>query len=306
MTKSQEVFGSLGTTGKKLNIIKMYLEMYQNSVGTLDWVKTHYVDAFAGTGEIITTKPKNIKESQLFDLENYEEAKTVIKGSTKIALSIEPNFDTYTFIELNKKKINELEENLLNHKHINRINFRRGDANSEVISFCKKLGSKDRAVVFLDPFGNQVKWETVEAIAKTGKIDLWYLFPSGGGIYRQISKNGRVHFTHEAAITRILGTEDWKNEFIKLHKDRDLFDDFKLTTEKTVDPQSAADFMIKRMKTVFKGTVGDFSIPLGKHAYPSFHLLFASGNPSPPAIKLAKTLSKAAIKASDNNYGRTN
>ena len=296
MNGSQEVFGSLDSTGKKLNIIKTYLEMYQKSVGSLNWSKTHYVDAFAGTGEIKTTKPKNDKQTALFEHEIYEEAKTVIEGSTKIALNIEPHFDSYTFIELKKKKIEELKKSLSSHKHIDRIIFKRGDANSEVVAFCKTLGPKDRAVVFLDPFGNQVEWKTVETIANTGQIDLWYLFPSGGGIYRQISKDGDVHFTHEAAITRIVGTEDWKTEFIKRHQDRDLFDEFKITKEKTVDPQSAADFMINRMKSVFKGEVGNFSIPLGKHAYPSFHLLFASGNPSPRAKALANRLSRAAAK----------
>lgn len=278
--------------------------MYQKTVGGQSWSKTHYVDAFAGTGEVKTTKQKNDKQTELFDPEMYDEAKLVIEGSTKIALNIAPNFDSYTFIELKKNKINELKERLLDHPHFDRINFRRGDANSEVLEFCETLGSKDRAVVFLDPFGCQVEWNTVAAIAATEKIDLWYLFPSGGGIYRQISKNGSVHFTHEDAITRIVGTEEWKTEFIKRHKSRDLFDNFHITLEKTVDPKSAAEFMRKRMSSVFKGKVGEFSIPLGKHAYPTFHLLFASGNPNKTAIALANRLSKAAVQATDKDYGR--
>ncbi|MGH8657683.1 MAG: hypothetical protein ACREV4_04145 [Gammaproteobacteria bacterium] len=32
---------------------------------------------------------------------------------------------------------------------------------------------KERAVVFLDPFGMQVEWETVDTLAKTGGVDLW-------------------------------------------------------------------------------------------------------------------------------------
>lgn len=297
MTGSQEIFGSLDSTGKKLHIVKLYLEMYQKTVGSQSWSRTHYVDAFAGTGVVKTAKQKNDNQTELFDPEIYEEARAVIEGSTKIALNIDPHFDSYTFIELKKKKISELKERLSGHQYFDRIKFRRGDANSEVMAFCETLGKKDRAVVFLDPFGCQVEWNTVAAIAATEKIDLWYLFPSGGGIYRQISKDGSVHFTHEEAITRIVGTEEWKTEFIKRHESRDLFDDFKITLEKTVDPKSAAEFMKKRMSSVFKGKVGDFSIPLGKHAYPSFHLLFASGNPSKSAVALANRLSKAAVEA---------
>ncbi len=35
-------------------------------------------------------------------------------------------------------------------------------------AFCAKRNwKKCRAVVFLDPFGNQVEWKTIEAIART-------------------------------------------------------------------------------------------------------------------------------------------
>jgi len=295
LADSQNVFGSVDTTGKKLSIIKLYLQMYQKSVGAQSWSRTHYVDAFAGTGEIKTSKKKDKEQNELFEFD--EESRAVIQGSTKIALNVEPHFDSYTFIELKKKKIEELRETLVGHQNFHKIKFLQGDANSEVKAFCDTLGSKDRAVVFLDPFGSQVEWDTVATIAATEKIDLWYLFPSGGGIYRQISKDGTVHFTHEDAITRIVGTQDWKTEFIKRHESRDLFDDFNITLEKTVDPKSAAEFMKERMRSVFKGKVGDFSIPLGKHAYPSFHLLFASGNPSRSATNLANRISMAAVEA---------
>jgi len=63
--------------------------------------------------------------------------------------------------------------------------------------------------------------------------------------------------------------------------------------------------MIERLGTVFKGGVMQEMIPLGKHAYPSFYLVFAWGNTSPKAKKLANDLSKAALKATDRRHGRT-
>jgi hypothetical protein len=74
--------------------------------------------------------------------------------------------------------------------------------------------------------------------------------------------------------------------------------------EKIVTPRSAALFMIERLKGIFKGGVMDEMIPLGKHAYPSYYLLFAWGNASPKATGLAKRLSKAAVKATDRKHGR--
>jgi RNA polymerase sigma factor (sigma-70 family) len=51
------------------------------------------------------------------------------------------------------------------------IQIRRSDANSEIQDLCAKDWSFHRAVLFLDPYGMQVDWTTVEAIART-KIDV--------------------------------------------------------------------------------------------------------------------------------------
>jgi three-Cys-motif partner protein len=42
---------------------------------------------------------------------------------------------------------------------------------------CDNDWRSHRAVLFLDPYGMQVEWQTIEAIAKTAAIDLWLLFP---------------------------------------------------------------------------------------------------------------------------------
>lgn len=122
-------------------------------------------------------------------------------------------------------------------------------------------------------------------------------------MFRQIGNTGSVHGTHGEAITRIFGTEDWKMAFLKPSKQEDLFDEAS-HHEKNVTPESAAQFMIERLKSVFKGGVLDEIIPLGKHSYPSFYLLFAWGNPSNKATALAEKLSKAAVKATDRKHGR--
>ena len=41
-----------------------------------------------------------------------------------------------------------------------------------------------RAVLFLDPYGMEVEWDTMVAIAKTQAIDLWILFPLGIAVNR--------------------------------------------------------------------------------------------------------------------------
>lgn len=305
MDTSSQSFGSKNTTGKKLDIIRQYLEMYQKSVGSLAFFNTHYVDGFAGTGEITTNEAVRPAATGLLD-DSYDAdvAHETISGSTELALGVQPAFSGYTFIEKDKKKVAELEHKFSEHDFVERINFLCGDANEMIQAYCEKMHSKDRAIVFLDPFGSQVSWVTIEAIARTKKIDLWYLFPSGVGVYRQISKGGTVHPTHEPSINRLYGCTDWKEAFIHRKPAPTLFDHQATANEKVVNPGVAADFMIERMKSVFQGGVADFKIPLGKHAYPSFHLLFAWGNPSDKAAGLAKRLSKAAIRTLDEENGR--
>ena len=54
------------------------------------------------------------------------------------------------------------------------------EANSYIQDMCSnRRWTKNRAVLFLDPFGMEVTWETIAAIAKTKAIDLWILFPVG-------------------------------------------------------------------------------------------------------------------------------
>ncbi len=46
-------------------------------------------------------------------------------------------------------------------------------------------------MVFLDPYGMQVEWSTIEALAATKAIDLWYLFPLGVGVARLLTHRWR-------------------------------------------------------------------------------------------------------------------
>jgi len=280
--------------------------MYQNALQFRPYLKTHYVDAFAGTGKI--PLKSDLTELSLWDNEQgdpTEESDDFIIGSTRLALAIEPPFESYTFIEKSRSKFQELSETFGSHKHANRVSFSKGDANAEVSKFCENMGRSDRAIIFLDPFGSQVEWSTIEKIAATKKADLWYLFPSGVSVFRQISNKGTVDPTHVAAIDRIYGTTEWREEFLKPRFTTDLFGNDVVKHEKIVTAELAADFMIERLRTVFKGGVSDIKIELGKHSYPSYHLLFAWANPSPKAKTLANKLSKAAVRASDNNYGKS-
>ena len=64
--------------------------------------------------------------------------------------------------------------------HKERIGIQKGDANTRLASFVNSTDwRKSRAVVFLDPYGMQVDWETIVKLGRTEAVDLWLLFPLG-------------------------------------------------------------------------------------------------------------------------------
>ena len=143
----------------------------------------------------------------------------------------------------------------------------------------RPIGANAALSCFLDPQGNQVKWTTIEAITRTLAIDLWYLFPAGLGVHRQIGKDGSVHATHEASLDELVGTQEWRNTFIEEHDEEDLFGP-KKGFAKVATTKSITLFMIQRMRQIFKGGVLDEWLPLGSRGIHMYSLLFAWPNPS--------------------------
>ncbi len=150
------------------------------------------------------------------------------------------------------------------------------------------LERNDRALVFLDPFGNQVNWNTLEAIAATRKIDLWYLFPAGLGVARQIKNAGDIVSDAEASLDRMFGGGEWREECVALETKPDLFSDDLTVTRKIATAEGITRYMIKKMGMIFGGCVSQSWLPLGRDGRHNFSLLFACSNPASTAKGLAQ------------------
>jgi three-Cys-motif partner protein len=214
---------------------------------------------------------------------------------------LKEKFAHYIFVEKSAKKARDLSERLDREypELTDRITVKCSDANVELQYFCKTTNwKKYRAVVFLDPFGNQVKWSTLEAIAQTEAIDLWYLFPAGLGVHRQIGKSGKVHHTHSDSLDMMLGTTKWRNAFLRDEQNAQgsLFEEAGSSTVKVATPDSITRFMIDRMNKIFKGGVLDTWLPLGSRGVHMYSLIFAWANPSDKA-KLAGKLAGAVLRS---------
>lgn len=217
-------------TDEKLAVIAHYLASYTTALKDKP-SKEHpfrkgYVDAFAGTGYRFARLDDEAGDSQaplLPDLAE-KEPQALLDGSARIALKTEPRFDRYVFIERSAERCAQLEALKSEFPHLaSDIDIRHGDANAEIQDLCRKDWSSHRAVLFLDPYGMQVDWKTVESIAATQAIDLWLLFPLGMGVNRLLTRSGEIPISWRRRLDALLGTEDWYEEFYRVESTADLF-----------------------------------------------------------------------------------
>jgi three-Cys-motif partner protein len=280
----EHAFGGIWTR-IKLEALQNYLFAFNTALSKQNFTRI-YIDAFAGTGRCDIT---------------VDGEKTSIDGSARRALATDPPFDTYTFIELKAKKLAALKA--LEAEYPGRsIEVIQDDANAALKMLCEKYGWRnERAVLFLDPFGMHVEWTTLQAIAKTGAIDVWYLFPYSG-VYRQAAKNAdAMDSDKEESITRLLGTDEWRQVFYAPKRQACLFggDD---GDEREADHRQMLDFVSKRLKELFPAVTdpkilyqaGDSKNPSGA---PLFALYFAASNPSPKAYGLATKIARDVLNA---------
>lgn len=278
----EHAFGGIWTR-IKLEALEKYLFAFNTALSKQNFTRI-YIDAFAGTGRCDIT---------------VDGEKTCIDGSARRALVIDPPFHKFCFIELRAKKLAALKA--LEAEYPGKsIEVIRDDANAALKALCEKYPWRDeRAVLFLDPFGMHVEWTTLQAIAKTGAIDVWYLFPYSG-LYRQAAKNADAMDTDkEESITRLLGTDEWRQVFYTPKRQASLFggDD---GDERDADHHQMLDFVSQRLKGLFPAVTapkvlyqgGDSKNPSGA---PLFALYFAASNPKPAAHGLATKIAKAIL-----------
>ena len=255
MAKAKQKFGSLHTA-EKLDRLAAYLKAFTTALKNQPF-ELAYLDAFAGTGEIqVSERPLSLIEGA--------EANAFIKGSVQRALKVDPPFHSFTFIELRAGKAADLRDILTAEYPSTNSTVLVGDANDQILEFISsKNWRRTRGVVFLDPFGSQVRWETLERLAATQAIDLWYLFPAGLSVLRQIGRDGKIDAEHRASVDRILGTDDWPNALVRKSATTDLFGELDEQVEYRANAEQITQYMRERMGTIFRGGVNPNSLPLG-------------------------------------------
>lgn len=276
-------------TDKKLQALVYYLEAYLTIMHGNERARsfrTTYLDGFAGSGRF---KPRQ-SESQmrLGDLDDeYRAVAEFALGSPMRVLNLNKLFDRYIFIDRSRRNVRELQR--LSQEFPDRnIHTLRGDANKLIREWVKGLEQNDRAVAFLDPFGMEVEWATIEAIGATRKIDMWLLVPVGQAIVRLMPRTGLIPEWNKA-LTRFFGTDEWQARFFPDVGQRDLFG-VEGGRQRMVNETGLTQFMTERLHTCFPGVL-DKPIPLrNKQGLALFYLYFAVGNEVAvqPALRIAR------------------
>ncbi len=277
MATTQDEFGGAWTQ-QKLEALSKYLRAYTRIFAVnprAQFYSITYVDAFAGTGSLQLSELAGFG-SLLPDLEKNDEE--FRKGSAARALEVEPPFDKYVFIEKSAKKCEELRKIVAGASARN-VQVINDDANTAILRWCNSLNSqRERAVVFLDPFGAQVRWETIAALAKTQAVDLWVLFPYSA-INRMLVRDHKPPAKWAELLDAVLGTHDWETAFYSTASVPSLFDSAETIemVRKSVDFRNITLFISERLKAEFRAV----SEPLPLYNSTGsllFLLFFAAGN----------------------------
>lgn len=262
----------------KLDAVKSYLKFYCQALKNTPF-DLIYIDVCAGTGKCQISNSGGT---------------THIDGSAKIALDTYPGFQEFHFIEQDPIKFEAL--NKLTSKYSDKnINLYNKDANKVITNICDQINwKKNRAVIFIDPFGLEIKWPLIEEIANTEAMDMWYFF-SISGIYRQAAKKlAAVDKGKEKLVTEVLGTNKWKDAFYEQTIQQDFFE-VGDSMERTVGVNDIVQYIKeKRLGKIFSAVRGPRMLPdIGAKRYALF---FAIANPNKRAIEISTKVADYIIK----------
>jgi three-Cys-motif partner protein len=282
-------------TEEKLKRLSKYLAGFLTALKKQRFEKI-YFDAFAGSGSRIAVA---LDERPKLALE-ITKLSEIAHGSARRALGAELKFDRYVFVEKDRDRFAKLRTELSAEypSLVGKMDFVFGDANSAILRTCAAVnpsaGGRPRMVMFLDPYGMQVNWSSIEAVAATRAIDLWYLVPTGMGLKRVMPKGEPPMKAWRDRIALMTGDSNWERAFYRKSPQSNLFGDDEI--EMCASIEDIERYFVSRLRKVFPGVAENPLRLVNSRNYPMYLLTFACGNPSLKAQTLALKLARAVLK----------
>jgi three-Cys-motif partner protein len=291
-------------TRNKLEILRKYLSAYMKIFNRHQYLHPIYIDGFAGSGSIHVPErhspADHHPDQQYFELEglpavSIPERIQYIEGSARLALSIDPPFAEYIFVERDPQHSKSLDGLKTEFPALaNRITVQNADANTFLHEFLfTRDWKRDRAVLFLDPYGMEIEWSTIKSVAETEAIDLWLWFPIMA-VHRHLTKKGPPEEDWANRVTRMLGTDSWKSEFYPTKKSLNLFD-MEETSQRDADWLKISTFIEARLAEIFPGVAPPVIFKNSKEV-PLFLFCFATGARKEKTRKAALRIANYLLK----------
>jgi three-Cys-motif partner protein len=257
----------------KLKILQEYGSAYTGAfTGRGSRLKKFYIDAFCGAGAHISKTTGN-----------------QVEGSPTLALSVEPPFDHFYFIDIDANKTDHLRTICEGRTD---VTIRTGDTvpilKNEVLP---KIHYKmfNRALCLLDPYGLHLEWEVIRQAGQSKAIDMFLNFPvmdmNRNAIWH---KPSRVSQANIDRMNRFWGDDSWKKSAYGEHPQRDMFDGAKIVKQNN-------DAIVAAFRDRLKKFAGFEYVPEpmpmrnDKNAV-VYYLFFAS--PKPVADRIIKDIFK--------------
>jgi len=273
-------------TEKKLDAFSKYVWSYLTIMKKHSFWKTIYFDGFAGSG----TQEKDTKTDLYMQLKLSQEEERTYLGAAERVLTLKGglSFDYYYFIDKNEKSLKKLQERLKKHFINRKMVFRSNDANKELYKLSTALKSKKYvALVFLDPFGMQINWQSIEQLKGT-RSDVWILVPTGVIVNRMLDKAGKLKFSKKLEAFFGLSISEIRDYFYRKHNVQTLFGEEEIITKVSKPIEKIARLYVERMKTIWKYVTEEPLVLKNNNGVPIFHFVFASNNL--PAKQIAKQI----------------
>jgi three-Cys-motif partner protein len=141
-----------------------------------------------------------------------------------------------------------------------------------------------------------VRWQTLQMLADTGAVDVWYLFPLNA-VVRQLARNiDAVDQDKQLALREIFGTDEWRSELYRTTVKRDLFDVELSATQRVADQRQIEAYAKVRLESMFTYVSEPLPLLAENRNLQKFSLFCATGSSSEDAINLIKRGVKHVLK----------
>ncbi|MFK5977904.1 MAG: three-Cys-motif partner protein TcmP [Rhizobiaceae bacterium] len=287
-------------TDKKVEKLAQYLGAFTTALKDRPF-NLVFIDAFAGSGDRTTIR---VSAPDFFG-----DGRKIITtaGSARRALETSPPFKMNVFIEKDPELFKELQSVRAEFPDA-KVELINGDANKYVVRLCNRIDWNQphgklkgiRGVIFLDPFGMEINWNTLKVVAETRALDAWIFFPLMG-LYRN-SPHDRLALddSKRKSITKVLGTPEWENDWYN-HRptgQQDMFEDMNPKNQtRSLDVDGIEAYVQDRLKTIFKGTVLKPLRINNTRGSPIASLFFCVSNESPAAVRVATDIAGHILKS---------